>query len=149
MPRVIANCANCGKEFEMEGWLYLQRSRQNKGRGFFCSRKCSLIGRKHSEKTKTKISKTQKGIKVPTRGKRKGHPIPDESKQKIGDSVHLTYMKKEWLSKRDLVKEYMKKRGVTKYVMPKDFLLTEEERQKLEIGELNEEQEKILKRAFG
>lgn len=131
MPRVIYKCANCGKEFEMEGWLYIQRSKQNKGRGLFCGRKCSLIGRKVSNQTKVKISKAQKGIKVPTRGKRKGHPIPEDAKQKIGNSVHLTHMKKEWLSKRDLVKQYMKERGVTNYVMPKDFLLTEEEKQRL------------------
>lgn len=82
MPKIIANCAYCKKEIEMELWQYNDRVKNNKGRGIFCSPEHALYGRSVSEETRNKISIAQKGISVPTRG-RPGHKVSDETKEKI------------------------------------------------------------------
>jgi len=60
-------CARCNKEFYIRNWYYRQLFVRNRGRGFFCSRKCALTGRPISQETKEKISDAQTGISVPAR----------------------------------------------------------------------------------
>lgn len=80
---LVLVCSTCKQSFLRPKWVQRDIDKKNPDRrGDFCSRRCGAVGRLHSDETKEKISKTQRGVKVPSRG-RKGHTVSDEARKKM------------------------------------------------------------------
>lgn len=103
---IKCKCGTCGKNMLLNRWDYNSRLKNSNSNKLFCSNTCSLTGRKVSRETKQKLSQSQKGISVPSRGKspseevrkkisssqkgisvmsrgRKGRILPENVKEKI------------------------------------------------------------------
>ena len=84
-PTINVECAHCKKPISMKRYTYNNKMKRNKRDGLFCSILCSSIGRIPSEETKQKLSQSQKGISVLSRG-RPGTKVSEETKEKIRKS---------------------------------------------------------------
>lgn len=85
---------------------------RSKGRGPFCSPKCALTGRVVSDTERQKISESQKYISFQNRG-RKGHPVSQETRDKIRMSKIGISSKTDW----NIIATDARNRGVSKYVV--------------------------------
>jgi hypothetical protein len=61
-------CSGCKKKFYIRRWYHNYLIKHNKGRGFFCSRRCAQTKRPVSEETREKIRASQIGIPRPQSG---------------------------------------------------------------------------------
>ncbi len=68
--KTVFKCPQCDKEYLLEKSDYRSRLKKSKRKKVFCSNRCSKIGRIYSQETKDKISKSQKGISVMSRGRK-------------------------------------------------------------------------------
>jgi hypothetical protein len=122
-------CSRCGIKFYIRRWYHDQLKKDNKGRGYFCSRRCALIARNVSQEQRDKISKAQKGISVLSRG-RKGKVIPPEVREKIRQSKLGKPSPQDYMIVHTALEALgVKKAAVTKGLVPdaifvKDGLLT-------------------------
>ena len=122
-------CPRCGIDFFIRRWRYKMQMDVNKGRGLFCSHRCSLIARNVSQEHRDKISKAQKGISVLSRG-RKGKVIPLEVREKIRQSKLGKPSPQDYMIVHTALEALgVKKAAVTKGLVPdaifvKDGLLT-------------------------
>lgn len=108
-------CARCGKEFERPKWYHELCMQNNKGRGPFCSHRCALIARNVSEEQRRRVSESQIGVSVPSRGK-KGHMTTEETREKIRQSKLGVPCKNNHY---DLVVKELALRQKTKYAITK------------------------------
>lgn len=123
---ITINCVNCNKEFVIRRWEYNDRIKRNQ-RGIFCSSKCSLIGKNPSNETREKISQSQKGKSVLTRG-RPGHVLTEETKEKIRQSK--LQLNKKIIPDWEIVHKAAEIQNLKKYVITRapipDILFVDE-----------------------
>jgi hypothetical protein len=109
---ISLRCKTCGKEFTRPRWYQNTLDKDNQGRGPFCCRKCGQTGRVLSEESKKKISESQIGISVPSRGV-DGHIVPEEVRMSIRLSKTGVSVKADW----DIVDTAMKRLGISRYAL--------------------------------
>lgn len=121
-------CKTCDKEFVIPDWDYNRRMiRGKRDNAIFCSKVCSLTGRVLSEKSRQKISSSQKYTSYQSRG-RKGHPVSEETKHKIRMSKIGVSSKTDW----DIIAIDAKERGISRYAVMRapipDYVYAEQNR---------------------
>lgn len=106
-------CRNCGKSWVTEMWRYTQFLRGTKGRGPFCSAHCSMMGRNSmlNEESRRKISDTQRGISIMSRGK-PGHIVYEETRHRLSLTRTGGSTKQDYA----IVPKEMAYRGIASYV---------------------------------
>lgn len=126
-PIVTIECLRCKKPLTMKRWEYNHRMNRNQRDGLFCSLECSSLDHKTSEETRRKLSQSQKGISVLTRG-RPGHTVSEETKEKIrlkklgnvnGQKHHIIIDKELSFRKTD-------KYAITKGLVPDAIFIDED-----------------------
>ncbi len=110
------HCTSCNVIITLDDWEYRRRLKNE--RGIFCSPKCALIGRRCDLETKTKISNSQKGISVLSRG-RKGHIVTEETKEKIRQSrLGTSSIKDNNIIIEDIISRKVQKYALTEKLIP-------------------------------
>lgn len=94
MGKITVRCKQCGKEFVTnECWV-------NAGRGLFCSRECSnlgkryippMLGKKHSQETIELMKKNRKGKATGSDNPNFGKPRTEEQKRKQSEKMKGRY----------------------------------------------------------
>jgi hypothetical protein len=78
---ITLKCAECHRTFYLERFNYNQRAKNSK-RGLFCSTKCATVNHNKSDEMRQRITQTQTGVSVPSRGKI-GRKFSEETREKI------------------------------------------------------------------
>lgn len=118
---IFLECDVCHKTFSKPQWVYKQSLKKypNQQR-WFCSLECnykSRFGHKTPQEVKDKISQSQKGISVLSRG-RLGHKISEEVKEKI----RLKKLGKPSKQDHDIIIKELSFRKTEKYAITKGLV---------------------------
>ncbi len=131
-PRISVKCLKCGKEF------LIRESRLKDGRGKFCSRRCSSLGRFVSKEVREKLRKANIGKKLSSEHKNKmseahkGKKMSQEAREKMSKSAKGRIVSEETRRKKS---ETAKKNGVGKWMLGRK--LSEETKKKISRNSAN------------
>lgn len=122
-PMVTVECLRCKKPITMKRWAYNHKIKKSKRDGLFCSLECSLIGHVTPQETRNKISKSQIGISVLSRG-RVGHLVSEATRKKLSQSRIGKHIQTDWdIVDRDLKERGIIKSAITKTVVPDSIFI--------------------------